>query len=157
MFLEWMLNHFVGGKSTLARVMAWCGQETNHHQNQCWPRSPVCHNMLPKRGQTRFTVIFTPTTTPPPCIYASMNWISIGSGDGLSPTYSATSHYMNQYWLIVNWTFRNNLPSEIRIKIHDFSFMKIHMKISSVKWRPFCPGGDEVTMFDFGCDSRADD
>ena len=22
--------------------------------------------------------------------------------------------------------------------------MKIHLKISSVKWRPFCPGGDEL-------------
>ena len=31
--------------------------------------------------------------------------------------------------------------SEILIKIQNFSFTKMHLKISSVKWRPFCPGG----------------
>ena len=30
--------------------------------------------------------------------------------------------------------------SEILSKIHTSSFKKIHLKISSVKWRPFCPG-----------------
>ena len=34
--------------------------------------------------------------------------------------------------------------SEILIKIQNFSFMKMHLKISSVKWRPFCPRGDEL-------------
>ena len=28
--------------------------------------------------------------------------------------------------------------SEIRIKIQNFSFTKMHLKISSGKWRPFC-------------------
>ena len=92
-----------------------------------------------------YSGIYTRHPSPVPCrIYASVNWISIGSLDNaLSPTYSTTSHYMDQCSLIVycHWTLRNNLPSEIRIKVHDFSFMKIHMKISSVKWRPFCPGG----------------
>ena len=27
-------------------------------------------------------------------------------------------------------------------KIQYFSFTKMHLKISSTKWRPFCPGGD---------------
>ena len=27
--------------------------------------------------------------------------------------------------------------------------MKMHLKISSVKWRSFCPGGDELNMYDF--------
>ena len=31
--------------------------------------------------------------------------------------------------------------SEILIKIQNFSFTKVHLKISSVKWRPFCPVG----------------
>ena len=26
----------------------------------------------------------------------------------------------------------------------NLSFTKIHLKISSTKWRPFCPGGDEL-------------
>ena len=31
--------------------------------------------------------------------------------------------------------------SEILIIIQNFSFTKMHLKISSAKWRPFCPGG----------------
>ena len=38
---------------------------------------------------------------------------------------------------------RKNL-SEILIEIKIFSFMKIHLKMSSAKWRPFCPGWDEL-------------
>ena len=30
------------------------------------------------------------------------------------------------------------------IEIRNFSFMKMHLKISSAKWRPFCPGGYEL-------------
>ena len=32
------------------------------------------------------------------------------------------------------------------IKIQNFSFMKMHLKISFAKWRPFCPGGDELRI-----------
>ena len=34
---------------------------------------------------------------------------------------------------------------EILIKILNFSFTKMHLKILSAKWRPFCPRGDELT------------
>ena len=34
--------------------------------------------------------------------------------------------------------------SGIRIKIQNFLFKKMHLEISSVKWRPFCPEGDEL-------------
>ena len=34
--------------------------------------------------------------------------------------------------------------SEILIKNIKFSFTKMHPKISSAKWRPFCPGGDDL-------------
>ena len=33
--------------------------------------------------------------------------------------------------------------SKIQIKIQNFSFTKMHLNISA-KWRPFCPGGDEL-------------
>ena len=51
--------------------------------------------------------------------------------------WSAPSHYLNRWWLIVNWPLGTNF-SEIRIKIHNFSFMKMNLKVSSAKWRPFC-------------------
>ena len=55
---------------------------------------------------------------------------------------TAPSHYLNHCWLIVNWTLGNKLQRHfIQNKI---SFTKIHLKMSSAKWRPFCPGGDEL-------------
>ena len=30
------------------------------------------------------------------------------------------------------------------MKIQNFSFMTMHLKISSAKWQPFCPRGDEL-------------
>ena len=59
-------------------------------------------------------------------------------------TYSASNHYLNQCWVIVNWTPRNKLQRNFS-QNRKFSFMKMHFKLSSVKWRPFCPGGDELT------------
>ena len=35
--------------------------------------------------------------------------------------------------------------SEILIKTQYFSFTKMHLKISPAKWRPYCPGEDELT------------
>ena len=36
--------------------------------------------------------------------------------------------------------------SGILIIIRKFSFTKMRLKISSVKWRPFCPGGGEIII-----------
>ena len=38
------------------------------------------------------------------------------------------------------------IPSKILIKIQDFSFKKMCLKLLSVKWRPFCPGVDELSL-----------
>ena len=40
---------------------------------------------------------------------------------------------------------RTNL-SEILINIQNFPFTKKHLKISSAKWQPFYPGGDELMV-----------
>ena len=32
------------------------------------------------------------------------------------------------------------------IEMQNFSFTKMHMKILSAKWHPFCPGGDELSI-----------
>ena len=36
--------------------------------------------------------------------------------------------------------------SEILIEIHTFSFKKMHLKLSSAKWRPFCLGLDVLNL-----------
>ena len=35
--------------------------------------------------------------------------------------------------------------SEILIEIYTFSFKKMHLKMASAKWRPFCPGLNVLT------------
>ena len=39
--------------------------------------------------------------------------------------------------------------SEVLIKIQNFSFTKVHLKISSVKWQYFFPGGDQLMLESF--------
>ena len=60
--------------------------------------------------------------------YASLKWVIIGSGNGLL----APSHYLKQGWLIVS--------CESLIEIQTFSMKKMHFKMSSAKWQPFCLG-----------------
>ena len=54
--------------------------------------------------------------------------------------YSAPSHYLNQCWIIVKWIPRNKVQLNFNQNT-KFSSTKMHPQISSVKWRPFCPGG----------------
>ena len=41
-----------------------------------------------------------------------------------------------EYWLLI-WTSGTNFHETLS-EIHTFSFMKMHLKMLSVKWRPFC-------------------
>ena len=69
-------------------------------------------------------------------IYASVNRVGIGSDNDLSPILHQA----------ISWPHTGLLPigpsgtnfSGILIKIQNFSFMKMHLKISSANWRPFC-------------------
>ena len=76
-------------------------------------------------------------------MYASVNQVSIGSDNGLSPIRRQAIISTNT-GLLSTGPLRTTF-SEIFIKIQNFSFGKMHMKISPAKWRPFCPGGDELT------------
>ena len=59
--------------------------------------------------------------------------------------YSAPSHYLNQYWVIVNWNLTNklqwNFNRNTRLCIHENAF-----ETPSAKWRPFYPGEDELMI-----------
>ena len=74
-----------------------------------------------------------------------MYQVSIGSGNGLSPDRHQAITWTNADLLIIGSLGTN--CSEIGIKIQKFSFMKMHLKISSAKQKPFCPGGDELKHF----------
>ena len=45
--------------------------------------------------------------------------------------------------LIVNSPSRTNF-SGIQIKIQNFHFLKMHLKMSFAKWQPLCPGRNEL-------------
>ena len=51
--------------------------------------------------------------------------------------YSAPSHYLNQCWVIVNWTLRNKFQWNFN-QYKKISFTKMHLKIPSAK----CAGRD---------------
>ena len=66
------------------------------------------------------------------------NLTIIGPDNGLSPGRRQTIIWTNAGILLIGpWgiNFSENL-----ISIHTFSFKKIHLKMSSAKWRPFCLG-----------------
>ena len=62
----------------------------------------------------------------------------IGSDNGLSPGRRQAIIWTNAGILLIGPLGTNF--NEIFIEIHTFSFKKIHLKMSSGKWRPFCLG-----------------
>ena len=64
--------------------------------------------------------------------------ITIGSDNGLSPGRRQAIIWTNDGILLIGPLGTNF--NEILIEIHTFSFKKIHVKMSSAKWRPFCLG-----------------
>ena len=74
-------------------------------------------------------------------INASVNKAIIGSDNGLSPV---RHHYLNQCRIIVNWNPEANF-NKIQIKIWNFKFNDIHMKMPSANWRSFRTGLNVLT------------
>ena len=62
----------------------------------------------------------------------------IGSDNGLSPGRRQAIIQTNDGILLIEPLGTNF--SEIWSEIHTFSFKKMHLKLSSAKWRPFCLG-----------------
>ena len=75
-------------------------------------------------------------------IYASVNWVRIRSGNGLSPIRRQVIICINAGSLCIGPVGTNFI--ENLIKIQNFSVTKMHMKISSAKWWPFCVGVDKL-------------
>ena len=61
---------------------------------------------------------------------------TIGSDNGLSPAQCQAVIWANTGILLI-WSLRINL-SEILSEMHAFSFKKMHLKMSSLKWQQFC-------------------
>ena len=63
------------------------------------------------------------------------NLTVIGSDNGLSPGQRQAIIYTNAGILLIGPLGTNF--SEIQIGIQTFSYKKMHLKMASVKWRPF--------------------
>ena len=73
------------------------------------------------------------------------NLTIIGPDNGLSPGRRQGIIWTNAGILLIG-PWGTNL-SEILIGIQTFSFKKIHLKMSSAKWRPFCVGLNELSVY----------
>ena len=70
----------------------------------------------------------------------------IGSDNGLSPGRRQAIIWTNAVILLFGPLGTNF--SEILIEIYTFSFKKMHLKMSSGKWWPFCLGHNVLKMYD---------
>ena len=68
----------------------------------------------------------------------------IGSDNGLWPDWRQAIIWTSARILLI-WSLGTNF-SEILIEIHTFLFKKMHLKMSSGKWRPFCSGLNVLNM-----------
>ena len=77
-----------------------------------------------------------------------VNLTIIISDNGLSPGRRQAIIWTNVGRLLIGPLGTNF--SEILIVIQTFSFMKMHLKLSSVKWHPFCLGLNVLTHCPLG-------
>ena len=71
----------------------------------------------------------------------------IGSDNGLAPGRRQTIIWTNDGILLIGPLGTNF--SEILIGIQTFTFKKMHLKMSSAKWRPFCPASKCCDIWNF--------
>ena len=116
----------MGRNPIIAINHSWC---TLIENKIFYPIDTVVHfdiNILPKLIEAEWR------------IYASVKLTIIGSDNGLSPGRCQAIIWTNAGLLLIGPLGTNF--SEMLIEIHTFSFKKIHLKMSSGKWRPFCLG-----------------
>ena len=71
------------------------------------------------------------TQSPPSAAYMSVNCVSVGSGNGLSPVLLQAINWTNAGLLSIGPIGTNF--SWIRIEIQNFSFRQMHLKMTSAK------------------------
>ena len=120
--------------STLVQVIARGYQLPSHYLKQCWL---IDDWTIRNKSQTLLTHW---GRVPHICVGKTT---IIGSDNGLSPGRRQAIIWTNAGILLIV-TIGTNF-SEILIECHSFSFKKMHMKMSSGKWRPSCLGLNVLT------------
>ena len=126
-------NLFPGVQLTINQhcFREWLGAEqvTSHYLNKCWPSSLTHLCVTLGRRNSELTHWGRVTHI---CI---SKLTIIGSDHGLSPGWRQAMIWTNAEILLIG--LLGTKFSEILIEIHTFSFKKMHLKMSSGKWRPF--------------------
>ena len=91
------------------------------------------------RGVMNKQIIAPP---PSPLIYASVNWISFGSSNGLPPLrrQAIIWTYVGLFSILLAGT----IFSEIRLEIMLYSLKKVHLKLPSAKMAAVFSNGNEL-------------
>ena len=103
--------------------MACCLMASSHHLNECYLKS---HKPI----------------SPKYCIYVSVNQVSLGLDNGLLPVRYQAITWTNADLLSI--AHLRTKFSENWIETENFSFIKMHLKMPSAKWRPFYPDRDKL-------------
>ena len=93
--------------------------------------------MVDKKSHTGFA--FRLVYTNLPSVYASVNWVSIGSDNCLSPGRRQAIIWTNDN--ILSTRLQGTYFKEILFEIQIFSFHKMRFNMLCPKWWPSCPGG----------------
>ena len=113
---------------TATRSDLWGTIWTNVESILCWYMASSDYNELTHWGRVTDICIGKLTI--------------IGSDNGLLPAWRQAIISTNARILLIGPLGTNF--SEILIGIQTFSFTKMHLKMSSAKWRPFCLGPNEL-------------
>ena len=138
-----MSRDLTDDKSTMVQVMAWCRQATSHYLSRCWPRSlspygvtrPQWVKSMGAQSSDKLQ-LFDLTHWGQVTYICIMKLTIIGWDNGLPPGWCQAINWINAGILLIR-TLGTNF-SEILCEIPTFSFKKMHLKMPSVKWRPFC-------------------
>ena len=129
----YILKVLIDDKSAMFQEMAWCYQATSHYLKPSWNNvdqdlwyyvASLDYDGLTHWGRARDICVGNLTT--------------IGSDNGLSPGRRQAIVWTNAGILLIGPLGTNFC--EILIAIKTFSFKKMHLKMSSAKWRPCCLG-----------------
>ena len=108
------------------------------------PNKPLKRSSVASNMKLRDTLVTSPSLMSLSAILASVSQASIGSDNGLSPVRRQAIIWTKAGILSIGPLGKSF--SELVIRIQHFLYIKMHLKMSSAKWRLFCPGWDEVKL-----------
>ena len=116
-------------------IIDLCTYGRHHYSNDFWLCLSLVTNIrVSSPWQLLLLFCFVGTQSPIPIVYASINWVSVGSDSGLSPIQRQA----------ITWTIADLLS----IGPFETNFNEIwimHLIMSSAKWPSFRPGRHELT------------